>query len=64
MVPSGARDIHKTSVIPRGHVWLEGDNRHASYDSRDHGAVPLALVSGRAWCKVGQYKLKYIQWNF
>ena len=28
------------------HVWLEGDNKMSSYDSRDHGAITLALVQG------------------
>ena len=51
-IPLGCRDVLGTSVIPRGHVWLEGDNRYLSYDSRDHGAIPLALVQGRVWYKV------------
>ena len=45
-VPSGGRDIHRLSVIPRGHVWLEGGNKMSSYVSCDHGAIPLALVQG------------------
>ena len=51
-IPAGSVDGHKCSVIPRGHVWLEGDNPLASYDSRDHGAIPLALVYGRVRYKV------------
>jgi mitochondrial inner membrane protease subunit 1 len=34
-------------VVPRGHVWLEGDNPHQSTDSREYGPVPLGLVRGR-----------------
>lgn len=33
--------------IPRGHVWLAGDNPPQSSDSRQYGPLPQALVSGR-----------------
>lgn len=35
-------------VVPRGHVWLEGDNAANSSDSRQYGPVPLGLVRSRA----------------
>lgn len=41
-----------SSVVPKGHVWVEGDNKKASYDSRQFGPVPLALVEGRALFRV------------
>ncbi|KAJ1733797.1 hypothetical protein LPJ61_001385 [Coemansia biformis] len=33
--------------VPRGHVWLQGDNYSNSTDSRTHGPIPLALLRGR-----------------
>ncbi|KAJ9581991.1 hypothetical protein L9F63_003681 [Diploptera punctata] len=41
-----------THVVPRGHVWLEGDNRSNSTDSRIYGPVPQGLIRGRAVCRV------------
>ena len=38
--------------IPRGHIWLEGDNSRASYDSRHYGPVPIGLVQSRVFVKV------------
>lgn len=38
--------------IPKGHVWLLGDNPNWSKDSRHFGAVPYGLIRGRAWFKV------------
>ena len=34
-------------VIPPGHVWLEGDNKENSTDSRKYGKVPQGLLLGR-----------------
>ena len=34
--------------IPRGHCWVEGDNRENTVDSNEFGPVPLALISAKA----------------
>ncbi|XP_014274432.1 mitochondrial inner membrane protease subunit 1 [Halyomorpha halys] len=39
-------------LVPTGHVWLLGDNRDNSSDSRDYGPVPVALIRGRVVCRI------------
>ncbi|KAI9460841.1 LexA/Signal peptidase [Lactarius psammicola] len=39
-------------VVPKGHLWLMGDNADFSRDSRDYGPVPLSLVRGTLWARV------------
>jgi hypothetical protein len=29
----------KETQVPQGHIWVEGDNKRASYDSRHFGYV-------------------------
>jgi signal peptidase I len=36
-------------VVPPGHVWLAGDHRDHSADSRVFGPVPVGRIKGRAW---------------
>ncbi|KNE56681.1 hypothetical protein AMAG_02464 [Allomyces macrogynus ATCC 38327] len=38
--------------VPRGHVWLSGDNFSNSTDSRNYGPVPLALVKGKVLARI------------
>lgn len=38
--------------IPRGHVWLQGDNTENSTDSREYGPVPLGLIKGKPFFKM------------
>ena len=35
--------------IPPGHIWVMGDNRNKSQDSRRFGAVPVEDIIGRAF---------------
>lgn len=43
------RDNFGPIVVPAGHLFVMGDNRDDSADSRTWGFVPLANIKGRPW---------------
>ena len=42
-------------VIPKGHVWLAGDNAEISRDSRTYGPVSMSLIKGKMVARVSKY---------
>lgn len=44
--------------VPEGHVWLLGDNTANSNDSRYYGPVPLGMLEGRIFFKIGLNPLR------
>jgi signal peptidase I len=49
----GAPDADDGFVVPPGHVFVLGDNRDNSNDSRFWGALPVDRVKGRVWFLLG-----------
>ncbi|KAL6554348.1 hypothetical protein OROMI_020021 [Orobanche minor] len=39
-------------VVPKGHVWIQGDNIFASNDSRHFGSIPYGLILGKVSFRV------------
>jgi signal peptidase I len=44
------------TVIPKGHIWVLGDNPSDSIDSRYFGNVPLEYVKGRVFYRLWPFQ--------
>lgn len=50
-------------TVPKGHVWLAGDHRDHSADSRVFGPVPVGRIKGRAWIALVSWGPKGPRWD-
>lgn len=50
-------DMKEGHAIPKNHIWIEGDNKQNSFDSRHHGPIPSCLVIGRVLFSLYPFKL-------
>ncbi|KAI3915819.1 hypothetical protein MKX01_013275 [Papaver californicum] len=42
----------RTITVPKGHVWIQGDNIYSSNDSRHFGSIPYGLVQGKVFFRI------------
>ncbi|KAF8115242.1 hypothetical protein N665_0029s0081 [Sinapis alba] len=50
-------ESRRTILVPKGHVWVEGDYTHNSRDSRIFGPLPYGLILGRVLWRVWPFKI-------
>lgn len=55
-LPPDIRGTYGPTVVPDGHLFMMGDNRGDSQDSRYWGPLPLGYVKGRAFVLYWSYE--------
>ena len=59
-LPCGDVEAQK---VPPGTVWLAGDHRDHSADSRVFGPVPVGRIKGRAWMALASWGPRGVRWD-
>ncbi|KAH8420192.1 hypothetical protein KR009_007075 [Drosophila setifemur] len=52
MEGNSKKPVMTRDYVPRGHVWIEGDNKGNSSDSRYYGPIPVGLIRSRVLCRI------------
>lgn len=58
--PSALSGLPEVVWIPKGHIWVEGDNGACSSDSNDFGPIPHSLVLGRFILRTSPQPWKFL----
>ena len=48
-------DVSFPYTVPEGCIWVMGDNRENSLDSRSFGAIPIDTVYAESWIRYGPF---------
>lgn len=57
------RDSFGPLIVPEGHLFMMGDNRDNSSDSRFWGTLPVTLVRGRAFVRYFSWEDDGVLWK-
>ena len=61
--PEGPCGDVAPAKVPEGTVWLAGDHRDRSADSRYFGPVPVGRIKGRAWMALASWGPNGPRWD-
>lgn len=63
LVDPSAENYSRFVEVPKGHVWVTGDNLTQSLDSRSYDFLPLGLIKGKVFAVSKGGNFRWIQNN-